>query len=390
MRNNKTFKLSAIALVISSNVVLAQSKDTGFSISADALIAYDDNIYRVSDELATSDAFVSIAPKIEFVGGLGKHRFQASYTGDYAEFNEESDASFTDHEFEARLDLDHTLRFSSQFEAGYQRAHEEPGRINRIQLDITEYNRFKQSYFLAGVSYGQESSIGKITLNYRRVDRDQTNNELDFLDNESDQWLARFTYRVAPKTKVYVEGSKTDFDYTPGSTFELDNEYIRYRAGVSWEFTNKLTGDVNIGYQDRNYSQEFLNDISGLTYDGQLSWSINTYTSVSIIASRESVDSAVQNAGGSLRTSYSTRVKHDLTELLAIRADFSYANDELVFSSNRQDKRYSYGFGLDYDLSRLVNLSAAYTYEERDSTNELANYEANIIGLSVNVKFGDL
>ena len=226
-------------------------------------------------------------------------------------------------------------------------------------------------------------------MDYRRVDRDQTNNDLEYLDFVSDQISARFTYRLFPKTRIYVEAIATEFDYKPGSTFELDNDFKRYRAGLTWDFTNKLTGDINIGYQDRNYAQDTLRDIDGLTYNGEVSWAINTYTTIAVDATRESVDSSVQNAGGSLRTTYGASIKHKLSELLAIKAEAGYANDELVFTSNRQDKRYAYAMGIEYDFSRNIDLAAEYIYEERDSSLDLADFKANILSISIKVSLED-
>ena len=56
MRNSSKFILSALAIAVSSSQVSAQSNEKpGLSATADASIVHDDNIYRVTDELAQSD-----------------------------------------------------------------------------------------------------------------------------------------------------------------------------------------------------------------------------------------------------------------------------------------------------------------------------------------------
>ncbi len=390
MRNSTTFILSTLTMALLNTNVYAQSaEEPGLFASADASIVHDDNIYRVIDDLAQSDTYLRLRPELAAVGGLGKHRFQLSYNGDYAKFSDQSDADYTDHDLRGRIDFDHTLRFSSRFEAGYQEEHEDPGTINRIQLDITEYNKFDQNFVLAGLAYGSEEAIGRIAVNYRRTDKDYTNNDLDFFDYVSNQFTGRFTYRIAPNTRVYAEAIISELDYTPGINFELDNTYKRYRAGVTWDFTGKLTGDINIGYQDRDYDLDTIRDIDGLAYDGEITWAVNTYTKIIAAAKRESIDSSLDEAGGFLRTTYGLSVNHELTERLKLKADAGYANDELVFSSNREDKRYAYQLGLEYELLRNVALAADYTYEERDSTVAIADYKANIFGLNVIVSLED-
>jgi opacity protein-like surface antigen len=379
---------TALAATGSTFNVLAQTTNedsVGLFTKVDTIVSHDDNIYRVTEEISKSDSFVTISPEIKFRGGLGKHRVEAKYSGEYAKYNKESTADFLDHDFTGKINFEHTLRFNTRLEAGYKRDHEEPGTINRIQLDITEYNKFNQSYYLLGLGYGQDSSIGRLSVNYRRNKKNYINNNLNFLDYVGDQFTATFTYRVAPKTKLYIDGLYSELDYEPSVNFELDNTFKRYRAGITWNFTNKLSGDINIGYQDRNYHQITLQDITGLAYSGKVSWSINTYTKFVVEASREAVDSSLQNAGGSLRSSYNIGIAHELTELLSIKADVAHINDELAFSVGREDERYAYDLGLEYFLSRNMKLSADYTYEQRNSTNVLAEFNANIISLSATI-----
>ncbi|WP_175439565.1 outer membrane beta-barrel protein [Alteromonas lipolytica] len=388
--NSNIFLFSALAVAISSSPGLAQSDEKpGLFASADISIVHDDNIYRVTDDLAQSDTFLRLAPELSALGGIGKHRFQLSYTGDYAKFSDASEADYADHDLRGRIDLEHSLRFSSRFEAGYQKDHEDPGSINRLQLDMTEYNKYDQNFLLAGIAYGSEQAIGRLAFNYRRTDKDYTTNDLDYLDFVSDQLTGRFTYRIAPNTRVYAEAIISELNYTPRTTFELDNTYKRYRAGITWDFTGKLTGDVNVGYQDRDYELDTLRDIDGLAYDGEITWSVNTFTKVVGAVKRESIDSSIEETGGFLRTSYGINLKHELTERLKITADAGYSKDELVFTASREDKRHAYQFGLDYELMRNIKLTANYTYEERDSTLSIADYQANSIGIGVIVSLDD-
>lgn len=382
MRNQTKFALSLLTLALSSSMAAAQEDNTGFTAKADTTIGYDDNIYRVTDELANSDNFLTVAPVLNMAGGFGKQRFELAYDGEYTKFSDSEDADYYDHNFQAKAIFDHTLRFGSRFEVGYSKEHEDPGSINRIQLNITEYNKYNQNYFLAGLTYGQASSIGQIAFNYRRTDRDYYTNNLDFLDFVNDQITGRFTYRIAPKTRIYLEAVISDIDYDPPEGFtEIDNKYKRYKAGLSWDFTNKLSGDVNVGYQDRNYEVDGLQDISGLAYDGNITWSMNTYTKLVAEAKRESVDSSLEDTGGFLRTSYSLSLQHELTELLKLNADLGYGKDEFVFNQNRQDKRLAYQFGLEYEVLRFLSVSANYMHQERDSTLATAEFDANVISL---------
>ena len=387
---SKTQTTAAIILAISSSQAYSQSdEEPGLFASAEAVLAHDDNIYRVTDDLAISDTYIRLTPEVSAVGGLGKHRFQLNYSGDYAKFSDQGEADYADHDITARVDLAHTLRLSTRFEAGYIKDHEEPGSINRIQLDISEYNKFDQSYYLAAVAYGSERAIGRLELRYRRTEKEYTTNSLDFLNNTNDQFSALFVYRIAPKTKVYIEGISTTFDYKLIGSYELDNTYNRYRAGITWDFTNKLSGDINIGYQERDYDLERLRDISGLAYNGEIIWALNTYTILAIEARRESVDSSLEETGGFLRTTYGASLTHELTERTKIVANVGAGRDELVFTSSREDRRLAYKLSIEYELLRNLSIGTFISFEERDSTDPLADFEANIVGLNMTVDLGN-
>lgn len=389
MDTRSKISLTSLLIAMLNNSAFAQvDNEPGFFSEVDVELANDDNIYRVIDELASSDTYISIKPELQVVGAVGKQRFAVSYSGDFAKYSDYKEADYSDHDLQGQINLEHTLRFSTNFAAGYKRDHEEPGSINRIQLDLQEYNQFKQNFILAGISYGRENAIGKLSLDYRKTNKDYINNGLDFLDFEADSLTARFTYRVAPKTNVYIEGIQSQYDYEPASTFELDNDYQRVELGIEWDFTNKLTGDVSVGYQKRDYDLDTAQDIDGLAYNGEIAWEINSYTVMAAEARREAVDSSLEEAGGFLRTTYSLSLGHEFTELVKLTTNLGYSKDELVFSSNRQDKQYALEVKLDYELLHNLTVGASYTYEERDSTLATADYKANIVALMLKLYLG--
>ncbi|SHG14541.1 Putative beta-barrel porin 2 [Marisediminitalea aggregata] len=390
MLHNK-IKFLAVSLALTSTLNIAQAEeiDRGFSGKIDSSVVYDDNIYRLNKDLAKDDTYFNLSPTASLIGGFGKHVFKLNYVGDYAKFSNESDADFYDHDFRGLFEFDHTSKLNSKFEAGYQYEHEDPGTINRVQLDITEYNKYSQNYVAMSLSYGRIDSTGRVTAEYKKTERDYKNNSSDFLDFSGHQILTRFNYRVAARTRLYLELLKATYDYKEVLTFQLDNSLNLYRAGVAWDFTNKLSGDINVGYQDRDYDQPDIQDISGLAYSGNVNWSINTYTDLKLNAIRESIDSSLEQTGGFLRTTYGIDFSHKLTPLVKINLKSFYINDQLVFSSQREDKRKNFEFNIEYKVSHSFEIASYYIFEKRDSTFSLAEFEANTIGLSFNLLFGN-
>jgi hypothetical protein len=387
-KNNKRTKI-ALTLVATFATTQIMAQEAGFYAVVDSRLSYEDNILRETDANADSDSSVVVAPELTIAGILGKQRFSAVYKGEYAKYFDFSDVNYTDHDIRLRADFDHSNRLASRFDAQYQDKHEDFGDLNDVFVNLNEFNHFTDKGLLGRLIYGRQDSFGQLVLRLGRNIRDYDNNNQEFRSYERDLASLAFYYRVAPRTRILAEMVYQDYAYDPETGFlDFDNKYKVYRAGVEWAVTNQLEGIVKVGYQDRNYySLDTLRDISGLAYEASIDYTPNTYTTINLAARRESIDSSLETAGGFLRTSYGAGVKHSLTELTKLEAEFTYAKDELVFSSNRQDNRIGGKLGVTYSLLTWVEVGANFSYEERNSTLDAADYKANSINLTAKLSF---
>ncbi|MEP7704988.1 outer membrane beta-barrel protein [Paraglaciecola sp. 25GB23A] len=387
---NKNNKLTRIALTLLASFASSQimAQEAGFFAVVDSRLSYEDNILRESDANADSDTSVVVAPELTIAGILGKQRFSAVYKGEYANYFDFSDVNYTDHDIRLRADFDHSNRLTSRFDVQYQDKHEDFGDLNTIFVNLNEFNHFTDKGLTGRLIYGRQDSFGQLVLRLAHNKRDYDNNNQEFRSNERDLASFAFYYRIAPRTRLLAELVYQDFNYNPEVGFlDLDNKYKVYQAGIEWAFTNQLEGTVKVGYQDRNYSLDTLRDINGLAYEASIDFTPNTYTTINLAARRESIDSSLETAGGFLRTSYGAGVEHSLTQLTKLEAELTYAKDELVFSSNRQDKRTGGKLGITYSLLTWVEVGANYSYEKRDSTQDAADYKANSINLTAKLSF---
>jgi hypothetical protein len=386
-KNNKRTKI-ALTLVATFATTQIMAQEAGFFAVVDSRLSYEDNILRESDANADSDSSVVVAPELTIAGILGKQRFSAVYKGEYAKYFDFSDVNYTDHDIRLRADFDHSNRLTSRFDVQYQDKHEDFGDLNTVFVNLNEFNHYTDKGLTGRLIYGRQDSFGQLVLRLARNKRDYDNNNQEFRSYERDLASLAFYYRVAPRTRLLAEMVYQDYGYNPKAGFvDFDNKYKVYQAGVEWAFTNQLEGTVKVGYQDRNYNLDTLRDINGLAYEASIDYTPNTYTTINLAARRESIDSSLETAGGFLRTSYGAGVEHSLTELTQLEAQLTYAKDELVFSSNRQDKRIGGKLGVTYSLLTWVEVGANYSYEERNSTQDAADYKANSINLTAKLSF---
>jgi hypothetical protein len=328
-----------------------------------------------------------VAPELTLAGIIGKQRFTVTYLGEYANYFDNSDVNYTDHDIRLQADFDHSNRLTSGFDVQYKDKHEDFGDLNTIFTNLTEFNQFTETQLNGQLAYGRQDSFGQLVLRLGKTDREYDNNNQEFRSYDRDLVSLAFYYRIAPRTRLLAEANYQDYSYSPEAGFtDLDNEYKRYLAGVEWALTNQLEGTIKVGYQDRDYRLDTIRDIDGLSYEANVDWKPNSFTTIGIVAKRESIDSSLESAGGFLRTSYGLNVKHGLTELTKLDAAVGYSKDELA-GTNRQDTRNYAKLGVLHELLTWVELGANVSYEDRDSTQELADYEVTSVNITAKISF---
>lgn len=384
---NKTC-LATVLAAICSLPMATHAQEAGFSAEVDSRLTYDDNILRTSDANAQNDTSLVIAPELELAGILGKQRFAVTYNGEYAKYQDNTDVDYVDHSLLIQGDFEHSYRFTSGFDVQYKDKHEDFGDLNTIFDGLTEFNRYTEKQLNGKLAYGRQDSFGQLVLRLGRNDREYDNNQQEYRSFDRDLASLAFYYRVAPRTRLLAEVVHQDYSYNPESgIIDLDNEYLRYQVGVEWALTNQLEGTIKVGYQDRNYALDTLQDIDGLAYEVDLVWTPNTYTTFGITATRQSIDSSLESTGGFLRTSYGLNLIHGFTERTKFNGQIGYSKDELASGLSRQDTRHYAKLGLLHDLLTWVEIGANLSFEDRQSTLELAEYEVNSINLTAKFMF---
>ena len=206
------------------------------------------------------------------------------------------------------------------------------------------------------------------------------------MDNRNNTYKLKFIYKTSDKTRAYVAAILSDFDYSPPlESIDQDNENNIYRIGIKWDFTGKLTGDVNIGYQERKYKNQLTRNTSGLNYEGSIHWYITERTDFEFASSREALDSTIDQIGSFTRTTYKMSLDHSLTERLNTSITLNYFKDELNLLNNRDDNRFLYELEISYEVTRNIDIGMDYRLQKRNSTLEIAEYESNLFGINVQI-----
>jgi hypothetical protein len=357
---------------------------------------YDSNPLRGTPVKGSSEFIV--APELLVRSDWERHALNADIHGSYTAFGSDFPASPVsldrpnlDARASGRIDASHTDIFT--LESRLLVSTDNPGSPN-IQAGLTRL----PIVTTIGGTFGYEHDFNRFQILAKTtVDRsvwqdssltDGTTSSNDDRNFNQYAGILRGSYELLPGIKPFVEGSvdtrihDVAIDRTGA---DRDSEGVTVRAGTTFEFTGKLTGEASLGQTQRDYKDPSLPNISGLVFDSSLLFAATSLTTMKLTAVSTTGELIIQGASGVLRRDFGFEVDHDFRRWLTGAVKFGYGADT-YFGLDRFDNRYSAGATLTYKLSRTVYLKGEYRHEWLRSTDSPANYDADVVLLSVRVQ----
>ena len=342
----------------------------------DLAIGYNDNLLRApSNEISTP--VVVIAPYITLEGRSGAHSFDVRYRGATGLYSNSSHDNYNDNALQANAKFLFTSRSDLTARLDHRYGHDPRGSTDRPLSQDPDRYRETGAFGLFG--YGAQGAKGRVEIDAEYYERRYTNNRQYTAASDVDRGDlgATFFWRVAPKTRLLLQGRYKDFDYVdPAST--LDSHEQRYYLGAQWDATAKTTGFAKFGYMDKKFDSPTRQDVSSTSWDLGVRWSPRTYSVFDLTALRgfnESTgigDTIVQSRAGLRWThAWSSRLSHSV--------GYDFVNDSYRGNSTRDDDTNALGLRFDYRFRRWVKFGAEYLYTDRDSNDPQFRYRRNTI-----------
>lgn len=174
----------------------------------------------------------------------------------------------------------------------------------------------------------------------------------------------RVDYAVTPNLAMLVTGTvgKVDYNLPPTATVpDRSTRRAELLAGLSFEFTDLLRGEVAVGYIDQDFRAASLAGFNGLGGRAELEYLPTRLTSIRIDASRTFQDAGNPLAPSYRRTRVGVRVDHELFRqvLLTAAADYESARFQLPA---RTERRPHVAFSGQYLVNRHMTLFARYDH----------------------------
>ena len=352
---------------------------------------YDSNIYRVnSDE--DSDFVTIISPGIHYEYPTSQNssvKAVADYRADIKLYGNNGDATIDPDE---QLNtIDHRLGGHVTFDlaSGWQG---KAGYVFNIASTAPDYsgdtrNDYKQHNFDGELAY-RFADRYKVKFAYDGRFKSFDESEFEVDDMNSHMMELTGFYQVRPKLSALAGGSYSIVDRE--EPFYDSTEYRAY-GGMEYEATEKTTGYVKIGFANRQFDSDLIDDATDVYLDGHVTSDYQERTQWTLKLFRHYNDTAVSdqsalNGAYYISTGFGGNVKHRLASLpslsflggLTLSKD-TYPDDE----NDREDNIVNANMGIDYEFYKYLSLGAGYTYTTRDSNIDERNYTDHIATMKI-------
>ena len=200
--------------------------------------------------------------------------------------------------------------------------------------------------------------------------------------------VGRVSYDLLPGVKPFVEvegDSRFHDQLIDNSGFARNSTGGYAKGGTSFEFSRLLTGDIAVGWAERNYADPRLNRIDGLLTSSSLTWTATPLTTAKFYSTTSIDEVIVPGVSGVLTHTYTFEVDHDFRRWLTAVGKFTYGTYDYQ-GDGRFDKTYSLEGDLIYKLTRNLWIKGTLRHDVLDSNVPLASSTSNVVMLGVRVQ----
>jgi hypothetical protein len=187
--------------------------------------------------------------------------------------------------------------------------------------------------------------------------------------------VGRVSYELTPAVKPFVEaeGDTRVHDLQiDRNGFQRNSNGGYAKAGTSFEFSRLLTGEISVGFAERNYADPRLERLQGLLVASSLTWTATPLTTAKFYSTTSIDETVVPGVSGVLTHLYTVEVDHDFRRWLSAIGKFTYGTLDYQ-GDNRFDRTYSIEGDLIYKMTRNLWIKGSLRRDILDS---------NIIGSS--------
>jgi hypothetical protein len=184
----------------------------------------------------------------------------------------------------------------------------------------------------------------------------------------------RIGYELSPALIPFVEadlGRTVYDDKFDSSGYQRSGQSYGGRAGVEFDFGEKLKGELGIGYEQVNFDDARLASIDTPTLDGNIAWSPQRGTDVNIGFSTSVQPSTTAGDSGYVAYQLTETITHQMTDNLVAKLTGGTIWRDYPSNSTFDDETvYDAAAGLTWGVNRYLDLTGNVGYELTSRTGD--------------------
>jgi hypothetical protein len=244
------------------------------------------------------------------------------------------------------------------------------------------------------------ADVFKVLLLYNFF-KQEYKDQLDFNQNyDNNEFGLGLETRIFSRTWGFVRyhyGQRNYNSFYFGLSPETNSDFTYHRAsaGLTWDPTAKINGELNFGYMWKKYKNEF--DQTNSMRENNNTWvaatSITykplTTTSITLNIDRALRDSNANTSEYFEDTGFGINLQQTILSklVLSVGGQYSYNKYNLPVANNRKDNNYSANVGLDYNIRQWLTIGPAYNYMRKDSNIEVNSFTDHRALLTMKVSY---
>ncbi len=354
--------------------------------SLTSFLAYSDNIFATDDSEET-DGVLTLQPEIRVASDWQSNRIDAFANLLHQEYFENSGENTTGYALgvSGQLDASRAVRFEAGVD--HRRAHEGRTSIGASRVSVDPIAFDQTNVFLGAVREVGRSrfSVDGTLLRTDYEDAalpDDTEIDQDFRDQTQLGIAVRADYALSPETAFFARVGYTDVDHDqlPTTGLDRDRETINGRAGVDFELTRAVRGQVGLGYFNTNFFAAELDDVDGFGFDAELEWFATPLITLIASGERGTRSSELLISPATTQTQFGLEVDYEYRRNIIFSAGYNYSDDDFNFV-DRADERNDFFLNTRILLNPKVGLEARATHRSLDSRGAFAQSDFDEVRL---------
>jgi len=346
---------------------------------------YDSNVFGESAG-ENADSGIYVSPSVWLRSDFGRHYVNLRAGLDHYEYFDFSSQSRTDFdgELDGLFEVNSDTVIKGSLKGG--KFNQEPGDLEYPIIGMPtspgDYYRFdswasiKHAFNRLSVSVGAAFDF----FDYDDVDGiDQ-----DFRDGNITTTGGRVSYLASPGYRIFGDFRYNWRDYD--GVRIVDSEGWRALAGVEFEVTRLISGELGVGYNEQTYDIAGSPTTSAFSYHGALTWNPTPLMTVKFNADRTIEDSTF-NQAGRVQDSAKLVVDYEVMRELIFSPSVGFAYNDYE-NSSLDDFRIEAGAELEYRVNRFISVGSRYKYSYSDVTGPgLTDWDRHLVGVYAKARF---